>query len=707
MGGSDAVQDVAPALRNRIGTSIGGRYRVIALLGEGGMGAVYLVEHIQIRKRMALKVLNPELMQNHEMVTRFEREALTTAHLEHPHIVSATDLGRTEDGALFLVMEYVDGKNLREVLELGPLAPPRVLHIARQITLALVRSHAARLVHRDLKPENIMLLSRDGDSDVVKVLDFGLAKVRVDALMSVGASSMSTEALTRHGTVFGTPTYMAPEQGVGGDVDGRTDLYSLGIIMYELLAGCPPFPGDDSAELLRQHVIGKVPPLSARTPALQVPAALEQLVMQLLEKRPEKRPSAASEVLQRIEQISASEGLRCDASQQSPDTAMANLDTPLAQALVALAPAHPEPATTPSELPLAAALADGPSAPPLRAPSIVDLTHLKPDTANSAVLAAAPAPSAGERIHDGAKEAIRMVREVVWPVVKRGGQRAWSAAHTHGSQAWSRMLDFIQPRLPLPLRGVSRSILGFAVGVTLALPVLLILVLVWPSSAPPGTTTIINVPQVGYASDREMERSVGQSPGALAELVVKYPKDARCHRALVRAHAAKKNYVGALQAMVPLLQLDPSAQSDEAMGQVLAEAALVPEITDSAIAFLETAMGPSGVDVLLDLADKTTSEPWRTKFNQSLTKDAVRKLASPEALLLLDLRVAGRCDQKKALLPRATQHGGTRVQRYLRGLQTPTGCGPGGQSDCWPCLRRGSALQNAITAIDQRGGTPG
>jgi hypothetical protein len=253
---------------------------------------------------------------------------------------------------------------------------------------------------------------------------------------------------------------------------------------------------------------------------------------------------------------------------------------------------------------------------------------------------------------------------------------------------------------------VSQTVLGLAVGAVLLLP-LVITILVWPS----GESTRRKSPAIaalpGFASDREMEVGVEEGVPALTKLVAKYPNDARCHRALVRAHAAKKNYVGALRALVPLLVLDPSTQSDEAMGQIVAEAALDPETRDSAIAFLESAMGEHGVDVLIDLADKTTMEPWRTKFNESLAKDAVRKLASPESVLLLDLQTEKRCESKKAMLPRAGQHGGARVQRYLQKLQSPIGCGPGGQIDCWPCLRKGAVRQNAINAIDKRGGQPG
>mgnify|MGYP000414419245 CR=1 FL=1 len=752
----------------RIGTTIGGRYKVVSLIGEGGMGAVYLVEHTLIRKRMALKVLNPDLMQNPEMVTRFEREALAAAHLDHPNVVAATDLGRTEDGALFLVLEFVDGNNLRDILAYGPMPAQRVLHIARQLVSALVRAHSLRIVHRDLKPENIMLSQREGDVDFVKVLDFGLAKVRVEALLANETDATRSDALTRHGTIFGTPAYMAPEQAVGAEVDGRTDLYSLGVIMYELLTGEPPFLGDDPSELLKQHVIGKVPALIERAPALKIPLVLEQLIMRLLEKRPDKRPQEARLVLDTIDQIAASEGLRFEPSQalhrmvlptsgpvivgaggqlksaSNEQTVMRPTEQGIPEAARPPASAgtpgpgeraNPSPGgpaaagmVPQSSAPALAAVGAGKAsvppepAPPsaqsssgkgaeaaaagLRAPSVVDLSLLRPDTANPAVLAPAPPPSLGERLGQGVKHLAKLLRTVVWPALCRAAVRLWQATRTHVPIWWNEFLNFLRPRLPAKLRGLSQLSLGLLVGTLLLLP-LLVTILVWPSSPSAKRPTAMRTTLPGFATDREMESGVEKGVPALTALVAKYPKDARCHRALVRAYAAKKDYAEALRALVPLLALDPSAPSDEAMGQIVAAAALFPETADSAIGFLETAMGESGVDILIDLADKTSMEPWHGKFSQSLTKDGVRKLASPEALLLLDLRAAARCDQKKALLTRAGQHGGARVQQYLRALQATTGCGPGGQTDCWPCLRKGAALQNAINAITQRGGQPG
>jgi serine/threonine protein kinase len=163
-----------------VGTTISGRYQVEKQLGEGGMGAVYLVQHTAMRKRFALKVLNSKTAQLPEMVARFEREAMAAAHVEHPNITVAVDFGKTDDGALYLVLEYLEGQRLRDAIA-GPLELRRALHIARQIASALERSHELGVIHRDLKPENIMLVSRQGDRDFVKVLDFGLAKGTTEA----------------------------------------------------------------------------------------------------------------------------------------------------------------------------------------------------------------------------------------------------------------------------------------------------------------------------------------------------------------------------------------------------------------------------------------------------------------------------------------------------------------------------------------------
>ncbi|HRI54892.1 MAG TPA: serine/threonine-protein kinase, partial [Pseudomonadota bacterium] len=277
------------------GAIISGRYRIEGVLGSGGMGTVYLAQHTHMRKRVALKMLHAETSQVPELVARFEREAVAMSRAEHPNIATATDFGRAENGAFFLVLEYIEGYSLRQALKTGPMEVRRVAHIVRQIASALERSHELGIIHRDLKPENIMLVPRQGDVDYVKILDFGLAKLAPEALEVEGESA--GQAITRHGSVFGTPRYMAPEQCVGEDVDVRADLYALGLILYEALTGLHPFNEREPRKMIRHHLFTPIPPMKTRAPAVTVPPSIDALVMPLLEKPRGKRHASANELL--------------------------------------------------------------------------------------------------------------------------------------------------------------------------------------------------------------------------------------------------------------------------------------------------------------------------------------------------------------------------------------------------------------------------
>src|SRR6516165_11924429 len=215
--GVDSPSPASTGAASLVGRVLSERYRIESVLGEGGMGAVYLAQHVLMRKRLAVKVLHPEMTRMPEMVARFEREAMAAAHIEHPNVAAATDFGKLEDGSFFLVLEYVEGTSLRDLIAKGPLGAERALHIAYQMASALARAHALGIVHRDLKPENVMLVERDGDPNFVKVLDFGIAKVPVGELASASPASAQGSApqvLTQMGMVYGTPEYMAPEQAL-------------------------------------------------------------------------------------------------------------------------------------------------------------------------------------------------------------------------------------------------------------------------------------------------------------------------------------------------------------------------------------------------------------------------------------------------------------------------------------------------------------
>jgi serine/threonine-protein kinase len=274
-----------------IGHIVDGRYRVLSKLGEGGMGAVYKVEHVHMGKYMAMKLLLREFSGNRELVRRFRREAQAVSRLSHVNTVQVFDFGRTADGAMYMVMEYIQGENLSAVLSReGPMPPRRVVRIVGQICASLGEAHALGIVHRDLKPENVMLARARDQRDFVKVLDFGLAKLRE-----------RDEGATSHGSLVGTPYYMSPEQIRGADVDHRCDIYSLGAMMFKMLSGEPPFKAPSPIAVLTRHLQDPPPHLREVRPDLQVPPALEGVILKAMAKRREDRQQTVDELKRAVE----------------------------------------------------------------------------------------------------------------------------------------------------------------------------------------------------------------------------------------------------------------------------------------------------------------------------------------------------------------------------------------------------------------------
>jgi serine/threonine protein kinase len=289
------------------GTIIAERYRIDALIGEGGMGKVYAAEHVHMRKQVAVKVLHPEMSTTPEIVARFEREAVAAGKITHANVAAATDFGRLPNESFFLVLEYVAGTDLRAVIRQGAVSPERALHIVRQITSAVGAAHAAGVVHRDLKPENIMLVDRDGEPDFVKVLDFGIAKIETVGMAEPSASTASSpsldQPLTKMGAVFGTPDYMSPEQALGQPIDARSDLYSIGVMLYELLTGERPFKGG-AVTLMRKHVLEDAPSLPT-TVLEAVDPRFNVILQRLLQKSAQDRYASAAELGQTLSELAA------------------------------------------------------------------------------------------------------------------------------------------------------------------------------------------------------------------------------------------------------------------------------------------------------------------------------------------------------------------------------------------------------------------
>jgi serine/threonine protein kinase len=274
------------------GAVIANRYVVERCVGEGGMGRVYRARHRDLGRLFAIKVLYGEFTTNPKMRSRFEREARTASRFDHPHLVPVLDIGATEAGLLYLVMPYVEGRDLAAILKHeGPMAPARVRLLQRQACQGLAHAHDQGLVHRDLKGQNV-LLSGVGANERAHILDFGLAFMREDR------SSM----VTTDGLVLGTPAYMSPEQSTGGELDHRTDLFSLGVLVYQMLTGVLPFTGS-AVEVARKNLTMRPPPASERVPGLVVDARLEAIVFRLMEKMPDARYQSAHEVITALDRL--------------------------------------------------------------------------------------------------------------------------------------------------------------------------------------------------------------------------------------------------------------------------------------------------------------------------------------------------------------------------------------------------------------------
>jgi len=310
-----------------VGTVLGGAYRITRLIGQGGMGAVYEGVQLRLERRVAVKLMARELSANPEAIARFRREAEVTSQLGHPHIVQVFDFGSAPTGEPYLVMEYLEGEDLeKRIARVGRMSAPAASHIIRQVASALSATHAKGIVHRDLKPANVFLLSVEGETDFVKVVDFGISKVRA-------AGTKLTAALA----VMGTPNYMAPEQAEGriDEIDHRTDQWALACIAYELLAGRPPFIGENVASLLYQVIHQAPSPLASMNPGL--PGQVEDVLRRALSKTQVGRFSTMTEFSRAFE--GAASGKALPPSAAVPAAVAGTAPAPAAPANPGIAPA--------------------------------------------------------------------------------------------------------------------------------------------------------------------------------------------------------------------------------------------------------------------------------------------------------------------------------------------------------------------------------
>jgi tRNA A-37 threonylcarbamoyl transferase component Bud32 len=641
--GLESPQASASEALGLVGRVLSERYRIEALLGEGGMGAVYLAEHVLMRKRFAVKVLHAEMTRLPEMVARFEREAMAAAHIEHPNVAAATDFGKLENGAFFLVLEYVEGSSLRDLIEKGPLLSRRALHVAHQIASALARAHTLGIVHRDLKPENVMLVERDGDPDFAKVLDFGIAKVPVGEFAKRGSGNEGGQVLTQLGMVYGTPEYMAPEQALGQEVDARADLYALGVILFEMLAGVRPFDAESKVTLLGMKVTSDPPTIASKNASVRVPEAIEAVVRRLLDREAKNRFQTARDVQEAFE--------TCVFGESAEHATAGRLNTtPLGRSL-------------------------GQATSPRAGPS-----PFGPHAAMAETIAAGSAASdmqaggGAARLFAVVVGKIRKLIAHVPPVVLVAGGGFLLLLLFIAGVSWLRG--------PGSTASATGGVTGGAAEPTISKPA--------PALAPSDALTTAE--------------AAGST--ALVELTARFPEDPAAWRALMRAYSGEKRGTDAMRAVAKLVALNDRATEDEDVEDAIKTAVQGPiESADAAFALMESGLGSKGPDLLFDLSTtKGLSPKAVARVKQMLVRPEVKAHMSPQLALVIEFRAASSCEAKKALLVRVKEQGDGRLLTSLRTLQVPKGCGFLGLGDCWTCMRRDNALGAAIAAIEDRTG---
>jgi eukaryotic-like serine/threonine-protein kinase len=387
-----------------IGQLLANRYQIEYKLGEGAMGAVFRAHHAKFGRPFAVKVLHPKLLDDKKLAMRFEREAELAGRLRHPNVIGVVDVGETPDGLRYMVMDFVQGADLAEILQEAPMPPERIIPLVRQMLEGLYHAHEAGLIHRDFKPENVIVERDDHGKEVPRIVDFGIAILREGS-----DSTDSSGRLTTNGLVLGTPHYMAPEQAVADPIDHRIDLFAMGIVVYEMLSGMLPFDGS-GAEVARANLLLDPPPISHRVPGLEVDPLLEAFARRLMAKRRDQRPAtakAARELLDMIERDRAA--------------AAAALGVPLDIGT------RPPQATQPMEPLAAAALVGPPGVPASRSSALEGPPMSQPQAA----VAPATAPgTAAAAVALGTQSAptTAMAEPLPWSDGARPSKRRWLIA---------------------------------------------------------------------------------------------------------------------------------------------------------------------------------------------------------------------------------------------------------------------------------------
>ncbi|MGC4068220.1 MAG: serine/threonine-protein kinase [Polyangiaceae bacterium] len=642
---SDAGSERDP----RIGSILAERYRIDVLLGEGGMGKVYAGEHVLMRKRVAIKVLHKELTNLTDVVVRFEREAMAAANIDHPNVAGATDFGKLPDGSVFLVLEYVQGTSLRSEIADGCFGLVRALHVARQIASALAGAHARGIVHRDLKPENVMLVEKAGDPDFVKVLDFGIAKVPIQEIGERG-SVRPGHVITKVGMIFGTPEYMAPEQALGQDVDGRADQYALGVILFEMLTGARPYKSDTAVGLLGQQLQGPPPSVAERAPHLLLPPGVEELVSRLLATERDLRFDSCNEVVEVIETM-----------------------------ILALQPS-------------------------------VLIRGSRPDASSGPLTPPDGPPSSRNRSYDpilvDSRGEIRGLSVSSAAIAGRDGSLSGRLRWGLGSLFGGIKTLPIQLGLAL-LGGLFIGALFVVVGWFMTARPSKTVAASRPLSSVAGRIaeehSAANEVVLPRAPEAELAMARGQGVAELERLAQKYPTDSGVVIEIAKAQLAASDCGACLGSVARALVSDPKVKNNAEVASLLWKSVQKRECLESAFKLLEGPMRDRGSDILYDLSTtEGVKRDVKTRADEYFASGRFRATASVALLTLIELRDAKDCAERLRLLERVLVDGDERVLPILKSMQLTTGCGEDKQADCNPCLRGSDKLARTIEVITLR-----
>jgi eukaryotic-like serine/threonine-protein kinase len=648
-GKGDAVRGTQdPALEARanalVGKVIADRYRIHNVLATGGMGVVYTGEHVHMRKRVAIKVLHPDTEGLPGLVARFEREAIVGAHVEHKNVASARDFGKMEDGSHYLVLEFVRGITLRQILRHGRMPLARVIRITKQVLIALSKVHAKGIVHRDINPRNVMVIP--GPKDLVKLIDFGFAKVPVEKFNAMSfqkGSVVAPSQITGDGIIFGTIGYLAPEAALGmRHVDHRSDLYAVGAIFYEMLCGVPPFEADTQAALFLQHRTEPVPKMP-ESDGISVPPPLEAIAHRLLAKTQPERFQKAEEVIRAL------------------DAAAADLDGDTLMVDVVEA--------EPISLSVAGAQA------PRSLPRYEDVAEGTPRPADA---------------HDATTDEKGTPPAIEAPPPATRSPKA--AAKEKGNSAWLFVVAF----MALGGAGVffayrsgffgTPTTGGTTTGATRP-----------SATAAPSAATTTPEP----AKSAAVASAVAPPPLPVPTVTVVAGLDTEAWKRIVKQAPATRDFAKASEGVRALAELDPTSLAGADMRAAVVEVVVTAAADRAQGAVLTKALaerfGPDGVDVLYDLVATRGGSQAAILATPFLQNQEVRARGSEALRVALDLRDA-KCEDKPSVLDKVRQHGDERSLAILSAMRSPDCDASSGAC----CMRENPAVETAARELQER-----